>query len=223
MRYVEEHIADGRVLELIRAYLKAGVMDGLELWTPETGTPQGAVISPMLSNIYLNALDHEMAEGGYSMIRYADDFVVLCSSREEANYALEVVKDYTDRHELQLHPVKTRLVDASIKVGFDFLGYHFERGYRWPSKKALTKMKDSLRAKTKKTNGHSLQAIIDDVNKSLVGWFGYFKHSNKTTFGIIDGWLRERLRTILRKRHKGKGRAYTLAECLFHKAWVILP
>jgi RNA-directed DNA polymerase len=207
MGYVEEHIADGQVLKLIRAYLKAGVMDGLELWTSETGTPQGAVISPMLSNIYLNALDHEMAELGFSMVRYADDFVVLCRSREEAGRALEIVKTYTDAHDLQLHPVKTRLIDASIKGGFDFLGYHFERGYRWPSKKALNKLKDTIRAKTRKTNGQSLKAIIDNVNKTLVGWFGYFKHSHKTTFGIIDGWLRERLRTILRKRHKGKGRA----------------
>lgn len=206
MAYVEERIADGRVLDLIRAYLKAGILDGLKLWTPEKGTPQGAVVSPLLANIYLNALDHEMANQGYKMIRYADDFVVLCRSQEEAEGALGAVKSYTKAHDLLLHPEKTRLVNASEKGGFDFLGYHFERGYKWPRKKSLNKLKETIRVKTKRTNGHSLEATIDDVNKTLIGWFGYFKHSHKTTFGRIDGWIRQRLRSILRKRHKGKGR-----------------
>ncbi len=207
MDYVKEAIADGRILGLIESYLKAGILDGLSLWEPETGTPQGAVISPLLANIYLNGLDHEMANRGFHMIRYADDFVVLCRNQEEAVDALATVTTYTADHDLCLHPEKTRLVDASEKGGFDFLGYHFERGYKWPSKKLIKKLKDKLRPKTKRTNGTSLDHIIREVNKTTRGWFGYFKHSLANTFPEIDGWIRGRIRSILRKRRKRKGRA----------------
>lgn len=207
MNYVAEFIADGKVLELIRAYLKAGVLDGETLHTAETGTPQGAVISPLLANLYLNALDHQMEAGGYSMIRYADDLVVLCRTQEEAANALQEIATYAEKHGLRVHPTKTRLVDASVKGGFDFLGYHFERGYKWPKKKALQRLKDTIRSKTRRTNGNSLTVIIEEVNKTLKGWFEYFKHSHQSTFRDLDGWLRDRLRSILRKRRKRKGRA----------------
>lgn len=207
MRYIEERIADGRVLELIRAYLKAGVLDGTKLLEPETGTPQGAVISPLLANIYLNALDHRMADAGFNLIRYADDFVVLCRTRDEAEEALSVITEYTANHGLQLHPTKTRLIDASQKGGFDFLGYHFERGYKWPTKKAIQKLKDRLRPRLKRCNGHSLQMIIEVVTQTTRGWFEYFKHSWKTTFRNVDSWIRGRLRSILRKRKGLRGRA----------------
>jgi RNA-directed DNA polymerase len=207
MALVAEHITDGKVLKLIRAYLKAGVLDGAMWQATETGTPQGAVISPLLANLYLNALDHRMAAAGFAMIRYAADFVVLCRTREEAEGALKQIAAYTEQHGLRLHPEKTQLIDASVKGGFDFLGYCFERQYKWPKKKALQCFKDTLRAKTKRTNGNSLKTIIDEVNKTLKGWFEYFKHSYKTTFCNIDKWLRDRLRSILRKRCKGKGRA----------------
>jgi RNA-directed DNA polymerase len=124
---IEAKVSDGRVLDLIRAFLEQKVLDGLEHWSPEKGTPQGAVLSPLLSNIYLDPLDHQMAEQGYEMVRYADDFVVLCRSREEAERALEEVKAWTAAAGLELHPQKTRIVDATQPGGFDFLGYHFER------------------------------------------------------------------------------------------------
>jgi RNA-directed DNA polymerase len=203
---VEGKVSDGRVLELLRAYLNQEVMETAKSWTPEAGTPQGAVISPLLSNIYLDPLDREMAEQGIEMVRYADDFVILCRSREAAEGALERVRQWTARAGLTLHPDKTRIVNATERGGFDFLGYHFERGMKWPRKKSLKKLKDTLRPKTKRTNGRCLQAIILDVNRTLRGWFEYFKHSHKTTFADVDGWIRMRLRSIQRKRSRRKGR-----------------
>jgi len=206
MARIEAKVSDGRVLDLIRAFLDQEVMSGLEHWLPEEGTPQGAVISPLLSNIYLDPLDHEMADEGYEMVRYADDFIVLCRSREEAEQALARVETWTARAGLQLHPDKTRIVDAAQPGGFDFLGYHFERGYRWPSKKSLSKHKAKIRWHTRRTNGHSLQEIIRRVNSTSQGWFEYFKHSHRTTFAPLDQWIRMRLRSILRHRQGKRGR-----------------
>jgi RNA-directed DNA polymerase len=204
---VGRKVSDGRVLALIRAYLQANIMDGLAQWTPEEGSPQGAVISPLLSNIYLDPLDHLMAARGFQMVRYADDFVVLCRSRQEANAALEVIRQWVEEAGLTLHPEKTHIADAMQKgEGFDFLGYHFESGYRWPRKKSLQKLKDAIRSKTRRTNGRSLPAIITDVNATLRGWFGYFKHSQPSYFHQLDKWTRMRLRSILRKRRHLKGR-----------------
>jgi RNA-directed DNA polymerase len=106
-----------------------------------------------------------------------------------------------------LHPEKTRIVDATQRGGFDFLGYHFERGYRWPRRKSVAKLKAMMRSKTRRTHGHSLRTTIKTVNQTLTGWFGYFKHSHKTAFPPLDKWIRMRLRTILRQRRKRKGRA----------------
>ena len=197
---VEEKVSDGAVIALIKTYLKQDVMEAMKRWVPETGTPQGAIISPLLSNIYLDPLDHEMEGRGIEMVRYADDFVILCRSQAEAETALGQVQQWTERKGLQLHPAKTRVVDATQKGGFDFLGYHFERYMKWPRKKSLTKFKDTIRSKTKRTNGHSLQAIIIDINGTIRGWFEYFKHSHRTTFYSMDGWMRMRVRSILRKR-----------------------
>lgn len=204
---VGERVSDGQVLDLIQAYLKQDILETMRSWTPEQGSPQGAVISPLLSNIYLNPLDHLMAAAGFEMVRYADDFVVLCRSEREAREALTLIQQWMAQAQLTLHPVKTRIVDAMEKgVGFDFLGYHFQKYSRWARTKSVDKLKATLRAKTKRTNGHSLQDIIDDVNRTLRGWFEYFKESNKPTFPSIDIWIRVRLRSILRKRSKRKGR-----------------
>ncbi len=204
---VKEQVADGAVLALIEAYLHQGVLDAMKWWQPEAGTPQGAVISPLLSNIYLNPLDHLMAQQGIEMVRYADDFIILCRSEAEAQQALALVQQWTATAGLMLHPEKTRIVDATKHGGFDFLGYHFERGYRWPRRKSLKKLKDKIRVLTKRNNGQSLQVIISRVNPVTRGWFGYFKHSHYPTFTPLDQWLRMRLRSILRKRAKRRGRA----------------
>ena len=208
MGRVKTKVADGRVLQLVEAYLTQGVLDTMNSWVPERGTPQGAVISPLLSNIYLDPLDQLMAQRGYEMVRYADDFVVMCRSEEEAQRVLEELQRWTAQAGLTLHPEKTRVVDARQPGGFDFLGYHFERGYRWPREKSLRKLKDTLRRKTRRTNGQSLQEIISEVNRTLVGWFEYFKHSHRTTYPRLDKWSRMRFRSILRKRlgRKGCGR-----------------
>ncbi len=132
MERVRGKVSDGRVIEWIESYLSQNVLDGMKEWTPEEGSPQGALISPLLSNIYLDPLDHAMAQAGYERVRYADDFVILCRSQAEAERVLEEVRIWTAQAGLTLHPVKTRIVDASQPGGFDFLGDHFERGMRWP-------------------------------------------------------------------------------------------
>ena len=206
IKRVEEKVSDGRVIETLQRYLKQDVMDGMESWTPEEGTPQGAIISPMLSNIYLDPLDHAMVRDGHEMVRYADDFVILCRSEAEATAVLEKVRAWAVQAGLTLHPVKTRVVNAEERGGFDFLGYHFERGMKWPRRKSLDKFKETIRAKTRRTHGHSLQVIIEDVNRTTTGWFEYFKHSKPNTFRDLDAWIRMRIRSILRQRQGGRGR-----------------
>jgi RNA-directed DNA polymerase len=212
---VQAKVSDGRVLALVDAFLQQPVFEGLTQWTPDEGTPQGAVISPLLANLYLNPLDHAMAAAGYEMVRYADDFVVLCRTAEEAAQALVTVQRWTEAAGLRLHPQKTRLVDTQRPGGFDFLGYHFERGYRWPRAKSVKNLRAKLRPKTRRSQGQSLAVIIDDVNRVLRGWFEYFKHSHPKAFVPLDAWVRMRLRCILRKRQQRRGRG----EGNGHRQW----
>jgi RNA-directed DNA polymerase len=207
MERVSEKVSDSRVLRWVQLFLDQGVMDGLRQWTPETGTPQGAVISPLLANIYLNPLDHRMSEAGFAMIRYADDFVVLCRTREEADRALALIQRWVEDNGLTLHPTKTKIVDARTE-GFTFLGYEFRGRLRLPRKKSLDKVKESIRAKTRRTNGHSLSMILWRLKATLQGWFGYFRHCFWTVYTTLDSWIRGRLRSILRKRagRTGRGR-----------------
>ena len=208
MAAVGAQVADGAVLELIQRFLKQGVLESGKGWSPtDKGTPQGGVLSPLLANIYLNPLDPVMARKGWEMIRYADDFIILCKSQEQAQQALQEVRQWVEPAGLILHPTKTRIVDASQAGGFDFLGYHFERGMKWPREKSLAKFKEAIRQKTKRTRPGSMTQIIEESNRTLRGWINYFKHSIANIFPDLDGWVRGRLRTILRKRHKGKGRA----------------
>ena len=207
MERVAEHIADGALMELLERFLKQGVMESGKGWQPtEMGTPQGAVISPLLANLYLNALDHMMAEAGKIMVRYADDFVILCGSQAEAEETLKQLRGWVEEAGLTLHPTKTRIVNTKQPGGFDFLGYHFESGYRKPRKKSMDKLRETIREKTGRTRSGKLEEIIQDINRTLVGWYEYFKHSWRYVFEPIDGWVRGRLRSLLRKRHKGHGR-----------------
>lgn len=206
MTRLEEKIADGSLLKLIRSFLEAHILDEVTEWTPEAGAPQGAVLSPLLSNIYLDPLDHLVAGKGYEMVRYADDFVILCRTAEDAQRALELVRDWTTEHGLTLHPTKTKIVDARME-GFAFLGYLFQGDDRIPREKSLQKLKDTLRLKTKRTSGDSLMFIINDVNQSLRGWFAYFQHCRPPwVFERLDRRIRVRLRSVLRKRSGRKGR-----------------
>jgi RNA-directed DNA polymerase len=206
LQRVEERISDGRILALLRSWLEADVLADMERWTPTAGTPQGAVISPLLANIYLHPLDEHMATLGYRMVRYADDFVVLCRSREEAEAALAQIRQWVEVNGLNLHPDKTRLGDCRQPgEGFEFLGYRFEAGRRWVRKKSLNRFKESIRARTRRTRGASLTRIIEGLNPRLIGWFGYFKHAYPTEFGSLDGFIRRRLRAILCKQDKHPG------------------
>jgi len=205
MNRIGEKVSDRRTQRLVEMFLEQGVLDGLREWTPETGTPQGAVLSPLLANIYLNPLDHLLADAGFAMVRYADDFVILCKTREDADRALALVQQWVVDNELTLHPTKTRIVDARTE-GFDFLGYHFRGELRLPRAKSLKKFKDAVREKTKRTSGHSMPFTCARLSSQLRGWFTYFRHCHWSVFRDLDGWIRGRLRSILRKRQKRKGR-----------------
>ena len=207
MACVEAHVADGRVLGLLRAYLQAEVLDELTCWKPSSGTPQGAVISPLLANLYLNELDWRLLRAGHAMVRYADDFVILSHTQAEAQAALALVAGFCGERGLTLHPQKTRLVDLRQRGGFDFLGYHFERTSRWPTDKALKRIREKLHAHTRRTDGRSLPAIVAGLNPVLRGWFGYFKHCAASQVAAVDGYTRGRLRAILRRRTHRRGRA----------------
>lgn len=205
MVLIEQQISDGRMLKLIESFLKQGILEGLKEWEPEKGAPQGATISPICSNIYLNPLDHLMEKNGFEMVRYADDAVILCKSQEEASRAFQLLQEWVTNAKLTLHPEKTRILNASLPGGFDFLGYHFEMGHKRPRRKSLKKFKDSIRENTKRNNGNSMKTIVEKLNPIIRGWFGYFKHSAKWIFRGLDGWIRRRFRSIFRRRQKTKG------------------
>jgi RNA-directed DNA polymerase len=203
---IEERISDGRLLELLAGWLRQDIVKGLERWTPTGGTPQGAVISPLLANLYLHPLDERMAQLGYRMVCYADDFVILCPSAEHAQTALEEVNVWVKANGLSLNPDKTHVGDCQIEGhGFEFLGYRFEAGKRMVRKKSLHGFKDKIREKTGRTRGDSMARIIADLTPMIRGWYGYFKHACRGTFPGLDGFIRRRLRAILRKQDKRPG------------------
>jgi RNA-directed DNA polymerase len=217
---VKTRVADGRVLALVKSFLRAGVMAAAKGWQPsERGTPQGGVSSPLLANVYLDPLDHQMAAAGWELVRYADDFVILCRSEAEAQAALMAVRQWVSGAGLTLHPEKTRIVNAAQPGGFDFLGYHFERGQKWPRQKSLGKLKDRVRAQTSRLDGRSLSAIVRDVNRSLRGWYGDFQHSRASTFTAVDGYVRRRLRSLLQWRLDGVGQGIGATHQRWPNAW----
>lgn len=207
---VAAKVADSRVLKLIESYLRQGVMETGKGWTPTPrGTPQGAVLSPLLANVYLDPLDHKMAGHGQEMTRYADDFIIQCQSRAEAEKALATVAQWVSEAGLVLHPEKTRIVDAGQPGGFDFLGWHFENGCKWPREKSVKRFKETLREATRRNNGRSLDEIVQRLNRRLKGWAQYFRGGQGNLYGALDGWIRMRLRCILRRRAGRKGRSQT--------------
>lgn len=194
LELVRERIVDGRVLAILEAWLKQEIMDGAASWVPNQGSPQGAVISPLLANVYLDELDHLVQRAGYEMVRYADDFVILCRDRSKAESALNLVKEWTAKVGLTLHPEKTRLVDLEDGDGFTFLGYTFRKSGHWPSKKAEKKLRDAVRPLTPRKGGTSMECTVARLNPVLKGWFNYFKHTRTWVFTDLDGWVRTRLR-----------------------------
>ena len=217
---VKARVADGRVLALVESFLRAGVLEEAKGWQPtERGTPQGGVIRPLLANFYLNPLDHHLEQAGCAMVRYADDFVILCHSEAEARKALATVAAWVTEAGLTLHPDKTRVVDATQPGGFDFLGYHFERGMKWPRQKSLLKLKDRLRAKTSRLDGRSLDEIVPDLNRTLRGWYNYFQQSQANVFESVDGYVRHRLRSLLQWRRDGRGKGQGQAHHRWPNEW----
>jgi RNA-directed DNA polymerase len=201
LEIVKQKISDRRVLGLVKKYLDQGILEELRTWTPEAGVPQGAVLSPVLANAYLNPLDHHMAQLGFQMVRYADDFVILCRTREEAEAALAAIRQWVDTHGLTLHPEKTHIVDAR-EESFSFLGYSFRGKFRFPREKSHRKFVDRLRTLTPRKSGESLDVIIQRINRSTQGWFNYFRHCYWNIFQDYDGLIRRRLRRLLLKRHR---------------------
>ena len=215
MDEVRHEVADGRVLKLIEGFLTQEVFESCRQWKPSRGTPQGAVISPLLANIYLHPVDVKLSEAGHEFVRYADDLVIMCRTEAEAREALALLEECMTSRKLRLHPEKTKLVDATAAGGFDFLGYHFERGYRWPRDKSRMALKDRVRSLTPRANGHGMAFIISRLNRVLRGWYEYFKHGLRNVLAELDSWIRMRLRSIQRKRHKGRGRGRGLD----HRRW----
>lgn len=198
---VQQKISDRRVLRLVQQYLDQGIVEELRTWTPETGVPQGAVLSPVLANAYLNPLDHRMAQHGYQMVRYADDFVILCRTPEEAEAALAEIRQWVEQHGLTLHSEKTHIVDSREK-SFSFLGYSFRGKLRFPRAKSHRKFVDRIRELTPRKSGESLEVLLRRINQTTQGWFHYFRHCHWSVFRDYDGMIRRRLRRLLLKRHR---------------------
>jgi RNA-directed DNA polymerase len=206
MMRITESISDGKVLELIQKFLEQDILAEMKKWTPVKGTPQGAVLSPLLANIYLHPLDKLIAQKGFKMVRYADDSVILCETQEQAEKALECMREWMSANELTLHPGKTHIGDCrEVGQGFEFLGYRFEAGRRLVRRKSLNKLRDAIRKKTRRTSGKSIEQIIQRLNPTLKGWFAYFKHAHKWTFNTLDAFTRRRLRAVLLKQNKKPG------------------
>ena len=221
MDCVRKKVADGRVLALLKKFLQQGVMETGKEWEPTpNGTPQGAVISPLLANIYLDSLDHEMARRGRQMTRYADDFILLCRSETEAQEALAEVRQWVEAAGLTLHPEKTRIVNTAAGESFEFLGWHFERGYKWPREKSQQKFKETIRKRTQRSHGQALPMIIAGVNRVVRGWGNYFQGGARTVSPKLEGWVRMRLRSILRQRDGRKGRGHGLDHNRYPNAWL---
>lgn len=201
---VNRRIADGKVLKMIRAFLEAGVMEEMKVRYASTGTPQGGVISPLLANIFLHAMDEQLQARGISWVRYADDFLLLCDTREEAESAMAAVTGILEGMKLTLSPEKSRI--SHLDEGFDFVGWHYEGRKRWPRRKSVQALRRKLREKTVRPRSGSMEAICGELNPILHGWYNFFREGNCVpTFGNLTSWVRRRLRSILHRRHKGHG------------------
>ena len=201
LNLIAERISDGKVLRLIEGMLKAGVLEETALRHPKAGTPQGGVISPLLCNIVLHELDAEFERASIAWVRYADDFVLLCENRKEAEKAVGTARTKLSQLGLCLSDEKTKIVH--LDEGFDFLGWHYRGTKRWPRKKSVKALKAKIRPKTRRGRPGSIKSISAELESQLRGWFNYFRNGNSDSdFKAIDGWLRRRLRSILKARRK---------------------
>jgi group II intron reverse transcriptase/maturase len=230
MELVKRRITDRRVLKLLRQWLTAGVMEEGVVKTSTAGTPQGGVISPLLANVFLHELDSEWQDRHQHLgrlVRYADDFVVLCRTRSQAQAALEQVTAILGRLKLELHPTKTRVVETGLgKEGFVFLGCHFQavqsffKGktylFRWPSPKAMEAIRTKVRELTdrrRRAGMKDIREVIADLNPVLRGWGNYFRTGNASAkFQQLDSYVCWRLRRLM-ARHGGQRRSRAGRDC----------
>ena len=221
MDLLARQVEDPRVRRLVRRYLEAGVMAGGLVSLRREGTPQGGVISPLLANIYLNPLDWQMKNRGVEMVRYADDIVILCPDLQSAQQALGDVQKWAGENGLTLHPEKTRVVDMTISGSyFDFLGYRFWKSRkgnirRLVRPKSMRKLRQTIKPLTRRANGHSMAALTKKLTPILRGWHNYFKQADLAKLREVDGWVRGRIRGILRKRSGLRG----LSRGADHQRW----
>jgi RNA-directed DNA polymerase len=218
MSAIEERVSDRHLLKLLRAMLRAGVMQDGAVRRDVSGTPQGGVLSPVLCNVYLHRLDRQWAKRGTGvLVRYADDLVVLCHSKREAEAALVSLRSILAELGLELKPAKTRIVHLREGgEGLDFLGFHHrrvrgERGYRhlrflarWPSREAMQRARDRIREITdSKRLRDPVEVIVQDLNRFLRGWANYFRYGNsRLHFTRITTYALRRLALFVAKRHK---------------------
>ena len=197
---VAEEVADGNILRLVKKFLRAGVMENGVFKPTTIGTPQGGVVSPLLANIVLNRLDWRLAEAGYRFVRYADDFVVVCQSRQQAEQALTLVEQIMTDLELSLSPEKTKI--ASYGKGYEFLGFRLSSRSRTMRPKSLEKFKTKVRELTRRC--HNLDAnAVKKLNQVIRGTANYFATNFATSarlFRRLDQWIRMRIRCMKLKR-----------------------
>ena len=221
---VAQQVADGRVLRLIRAMLKAGSYGKGRLFPTERGTPQGGVVSPLLSNILLTPFDREMRRKGYQLTRYADDWVVTCKTAAEARAAIDAALQILKQLGVELHPQKTRIVH--VQQGFEFLGYKIKRGqkqlrlpeskirsqlrrgalYAYPREKSIRRFMDQVRQRTKRNVPLQTKELIEELNPLLRGWGEYYKRAHvRRLFHRLDGWIVRRIWSHRYKRWRNSG------------------
>jgi RNA-directed DNA polymerase len=209
---VAQRVADGRVLRLIEAMLQAGSYGNGQLFPSKRGTPQGGVVSPMLSNILLTPFDREMRLRGYQLTRYADDWVITCKSAAEARAAVEAAGRILKQLGVELHPQKTRIVHA--QDGFEFLGYKIKRGrkklylparkirsqarqgalYAYPKEKSIRSFMDQVRQRTQRKVPLQTEELIEELNPLLRGWGEYYKRAHvRLLFNRLDRWIVHRI------------------------------
>jgi group II intron reverse transcriptase/maturase len=197
---VAEEVADGNILSLIWKFLAAGVMENGVFKPTTIGTPQGGVISPLLANIVLNKLDWRLEQAGYRFVRYADDFVVVCKTKTQANAALELVAQVMTDLGLSLSPEKTKI--ASYGKGYDFLGFRLSSQSRTMRTKSLEKFKTKIRELTRRCNNLDAR-VIEKLNQVIRGTANYFATEFSTCIKLyqkLDKWIRMRVRCMKFKR-----------------------